>query len=63
VNVVGTVDASTNIIQVVSITDKNLDSLTAAYLAVVIIFFIYGFTVARRVTRLQAEIVRLKSLG
>jgi hypothetical protein len=62
VNVVGTLDASTNVIQVVSITDKNLDSLTAAYLAVVIIFFIYVFTVARRVTHLQAEIVRLKSL-
>jgi hypothetical protein len=62
VNVVGTVDASTNVIQVVSITDKNLDSLTAAYLAVVIIFFVYAFTVARRVTRLQGEIVRLKSL-
>ena len=61
VNVVGTLDASTNIIQVVSITDKNLDSLTAAYLAVVVIFFIYGFTVARRVTRLQGEIARLKS--
>jgi hypothetical protein len=62
VNVVGTLDASTNVIQVVSITDKNLDSLTAAYLAVVIVFFIYVFTVARRVTSLQAEIVRLKSL-
>jgi len=62
VNVVGTLDASTNIIQVVSITDKNLNSLTAAYLAVVIIFFVYAFTVARRVTRLQTEIVRLKSL-
>jgi hypothetical protein len=57
VNVVGTLEASTNIIQVVSITDKNLDSLTAAYLAVAVIFFIYAFTVARRVTRLQAEIV------
>jgi CcmD family protein len=61
VNVVGTLDASTNIIQVVSISDKNLDSLTAAYLAVVIIFFVYLFTIARRVTRLQGEIVHLKS--
>jgi len=62
VKVSGIVDASTKMIQVESITDKNLDSLTAAYLAVVIIFFVYLFTIARRVTRLQAEIVRLKSL-
>jgi CcmD family protein len=62
VKVFGTVDASTKMIQVESITDKNLDSLTAAYLAVVIIFFVYLFTIARRVTRLQGEIVRLKSL-
>ena len=62
VKVVGAVDASTNIIQVMSITDANLDSLIAAYLAVVAIFFIYAFTVARRVTHVQAEIVRLKSL-
>ena len=62
VKVSGIVDASTKMIQVESITDKNLDSLTAAYLAVVIIFFVYAFTVARRVTRLQGEIVRLKSL-
>jgi CcmD family protein len=62
VNVSGIVDASTKIIQVESITDKNLDSLTAAYLAVVIIFFVYLFTIGRRVTRLQGEIVRLKSL-
>ena len=62
VKVVGTLDASTNTIQVVSMTDYNLDSLTAAYLAVVIIFFVYLFTIARRVTRLQGEIVRLKSL-
>jgi CcmD family protein len=61
VNVVGTLDAGTNVIQVASITDKNLDSLTAAYLAVVIIFFVYLFTIGRRVTRLQGEIVRLKS--
>jgi len=62
VKVSGIVDASTKMIQVESITDKNVDSLTAAYLAVVIIFFVYAFTVARRVTHLQAEIVRLKSL-
>ena len=62
VKVSGVVDASTKTIQVESITDKNLDSLTAAYLAVVIIFFVYLFTIARRVTQLQGEIVRLKSL-
>ena len=62
VKVSGIVDASTKMIQVESITDKNLDSLTAAYLAVVIIFFVYAFTLARRVTRLHGEIARLKSL-
>ncbi len=39
---------------------KNLDSLMAAYLAVWAIFFVYHFTVARRVARLQDEIARLK---
>jgi CcmD family protein len=39
---------------------KNLDSLMAAYLAVWAIFFVYHFTVARRVARLQDEITRLK---
>ena len=60
VKVSGVVDASTKAIQVGSITDKNLDSLTAAYLAVVTIFFVYLFSVARRVTQLQGEIARLK---
>jgi len=39
---------------------KNLDSLMAAYLAVWAIFFVYHFTIARRVARLQDEIARLK---
>ena len=39
---------------------KNLDSLMAAYLAVWAIFFVYHFTVARRVARLQDEIASLK---
>ena len=39
---------------------KNLDSLMAAYLAVWAIFFVYHYTVARRVARLQDEIARLK---
>src|SRR5207245_1939909 len=39
---------------------KNLGSLMAAYLAVWAIFFVYHFTVARRVARLQDEIARLK---
>ena len=39
---------------------KNLDSLVAAYLAVWEIFFVYHFTVARRVARLRDEIARLK---
>ena len=59
VNVVGTLDTNTQIIQLESITDKNLDSLAAAYMAVFAIFFIYHFTVARRVDRLQDEITRI----
>jgi CcmD family protein len=39
---------------------KNLDSLMVAYLAVWAIFFVYHFTVARRVARLQDEIAHLK---
>ena len=39
---------------------KNLGSLMAAYLAVWAIFFVYHFTVPRRVARLQDEIARLK---
>jgi CcmD family protein len=39
---------------------KNLESLMAAYLAVWAIFFVYYFTVARRVARLQEELKRLK---
>jgi CcmD family protein len=40
---------------------KNLDSVLAAYLAVWAIFFIYQFTVSRRLARLQDEVERLKS--
>jgi CcmD family protein len=39
---------------------KNLESLMAAYLAVWAIFFVYYFTVARRLARLQEELKRLK---
>jgi CcmD family protein len=39
---------------------KNLESLMAAYFAVWAIFFVYYFTVARRVARLQEELKRLK---
>ena len=39
---------------------KNLDSLMVAYLAVWAIFFVYNFTVSRRVANLQDEIARLK---
>lgn len=48
-------------IQVESITDANLDSLMAAYIAVAAIFFGYAFTIARRVARVQADTARLKS--
>jgi CcmD family protein len=40
---------------------KNLDSVLAAYLAVWAIFFVYQFTVSRRLARLQDEVERLKS--
>jgi len=39
---------------------KNLDSLMAAYLAVWAIFFVYHFTVSRRLARLQDEVKRLE---
>ncbi len=39
---------------------KNLDSLMAAYFFVWAIFFVYQFTVARRLGKLQAEVERLK---
>jgi len=39
---------------------KNLDSVLAAYLAVWAIFFVYHFTVSRRMARLQSEVQRLK---
>ena len=39
---------------------KDLDSLMAAYLAVWAIFFVYHFTIARRVARLQQEVTRHK---
>ncbi len=39
---------------------KNFDSLMAAYLAVWAIFFVYHFTVARRLARLQDEVDRLQ---
>jgi hypothetical protein len=60
VRVTGTLDARTQTIRVDSIIDKNIDSLAAAYLAIVAIFAVYLFSVARRVARLQAEIARLK---
>jgi hypothetical protein len=62
VKVFGTVDTSTKMIQVESITDKNLNSLAAAYMAVFAIFFVYYFTVARRVDRLQDEITRITNV-
>jgi CcmD family protein len=39
---------------------KNLNSLMAAYLAVWVIFFIYQFSVSRRLARLWDEVQRLK---
>ena len=39
---------------------KNLDSVFAAYIAVWAIFFVYQFSVSRRLARLQDEFERLK---
>jgi CcmD family protein len=39
---------------------KNLNSLMAAYLSVWAIFFVYQFTVSRRLARLRDEVERLK---
>jgi len=39
---------------------KNLNSLMAAYMAVWAIFFVYEFSISRRVARLRDEIERLK---
>jgi CcmD family protein len=39
---------------------KNLNSLMAAYLSVWAIFFVYQFTVSRRLAKLQDEVERLK---
>ncbi len=39
---------------------KNLNSVMAAYLAVWAIFFVYHFTVSRRLAQLQDEVDRLK---
>jgi hypothetical protein len=58
VRVIGTLDAN-NTIQVQSITDKNIDSLTVAYLIVAAIFLGYLFGIARRTERLDEEVARL----
>jgi uncharacterized small protein (DUF1192 family) len=43
---------------------KNINNLMAAYIVALGIFFVYHFTVARRLTRLREEVERLKvSLG
>jgi len=39
---------------------KNFDSLFAAYIAVWAIFFIYDFTVARRMARLEKDLAQMK---
>jgi CcmD family protein len=39
---------------------KDLGSVLAAYLAVWAIFFVYDFTVSRRMAQLQDEVQRLK---
>ncbi len=41
---------------------KNFESLFAAYMFVWLIFFVYEFSVARRVARLQADLDRLKEM-
>ena len=39
---------------------KNMNSLMAAYISVWAIFFVYQFTVSRRLARLRDEVERLK---
>ncbi len=39
---------------------RNLNSLMAAYLVVWAIFFVYQFTVSRRLAHLREEVERLK---
>ena len=41
-------------------TMKNINSLMAAYLAVWAVFFVYQFTVSRRLASLREEVQRLK---
>src|SRR3954466_13853767 len=48
VRIIGTLDTKTKTIQVRQIMDKNIDSLAVAYLAVIAIFLLYLFSVARR---------------
>ena len=42
---------------------KNLNYLVAAYIALWVIFCVYLISVARRVSRLQDDIKRLKDEG
>jgi CcmD family protein len=43
---------------------KNLNSIMAAYFVAWAIFFVYHFTVARRLSRLREEVVKLRqSIG
>ena len=39
---------------------ENFGSLFAAYIAVWTIFFIYDFTIARRMARVEKELAQLK---
>ena len=41
-------------------TMKNMNSLIAAYLAVWAVFFVYEFTVSRRLASLRDEVQRLR---
>ncbi len=40
---------------------QNFGSLFAAYIAVWAIFFIYDFTVARRIARVEKDLAEIKS--
>lgn len=39
---------------------ENFESLFAAYIAVWAIFFIYDFTIARRMARVEKELAQVK---
>ena len=59
VRVIGTLDPQTKTIQVASITEKNVDNLAVAYLALALVLFGYLFSLSRRTAQVEDEVARL----